>query len=59
MKVIFLDIDGVLNNEYSKTRAPSGVIGIDGDKVKRLRKIVESTGAKLVLTSSWKTGSGC
>lgn len=58
MKVIFLDIDGVLNNEYSKTRAPSGVIGIDGDKVKRLRKIVESTGAKLVLTSSWKTDTG-
>lgn len=58
MKAVFLDIDGVLNNAYSKTRAPSGVIGIDGDKVKRLRKIVEATGAKLILTSSWKTDIG-
>jgi hypothetical protein len=58
MKVIFLDIDGVLNNIYSKTRAPSGVIGIDDDKVKRLRKIVEATGAKLVLTSTWKKDTG-
>ncbi len=58
MKAVFLDIDGVLNNAYSKTRAPSGAIGIDGDKVKRLRKIVEETGAKLVLTSSWKTDTG-
>lgn len=58
MKVIFLDIDGVLNNAYSKSRAPSGVVGIDADKVKRLRKIVETTGAKLVLTSSWKTDNG-
>lgn len=58
MKVIFLDIDGVLNNSFSKTQAPSGVIGIDSDKVKRLRQIVEATGAKLVLTSSWKTDQG-
>ena len=58
MKAIFLDIDGVLNNAFSKARAPSGVIGIDSRMVKRLRRIVDETGAKLVLTSSWKTDAG-
>ena len=49
MKVIFLDIDGVLNNEYSKTRAPSGVIGIDGDKVKRLRQLITEKGCQTLI----------
>jgi hypothetical protein len=53
MKVIFLDVDGVLNCIHSKSRC-CGYIGIDNDKVKRLRKIVEATGAKIVLTSTWK-----
>ena len=50
-KVIFLDIDGVLNDEgdeYDK-----GVI-IDQDMVKRLGRIVEATDADVVLSSSWK-----
>lgn len=54
MKVIFLDIDGVLNCQSSKSRC--GIyIGIDDDKVKRLRRIVEATGAKIVLSSSWRS----
>ena len=53
MKVIFLDIDGVLNCRASKSRC-GGFIGIDNDKVKRLRKIVEATNAKIVLTSTWR-----
>jgi hypothetical protein len=53
MKVIFLDIDGVLNCHSSRSRC--GIyIGIDDDKVKRLRKIVDATGAKIVLSSSWR-----
>lgn len=55
MKLIFLDIDGVLNCGGTPTRAPSGCIGVDDDKVKRLKKIVDATGAKVVLTSTWKT----
>ena len=55
MKVIFLDIDGVLNGEKSRTRC-AGYIGIDSDKLLRLKRIVEQTGAKIVLISTWKTG---
>lgn len=56
MRVIFLDIDGVLNDVHSRTRSPSGFIGIDDDKVRVLRQIVKQTGAKIVLTSTWKRG---
>ena len=60
MKVIFLDIDGVLNCATSRSRCIDdvcGVIhGIDSDKVKRLAKIVEATGAQIVLSSDWKDG---
>lgn len=60
MKVIFLDVDGVLNCDASKSYCHDdecGVItGIDSDKVKRLAKIVEVTGAKIVLSSDWKVG---
>lgn len=54
MKIIFLDIDGVLNCQSSKSSC-YGIMGIDDDKVIRLRKIVECTGAKIVLISTWKT----
>ena len=55
MKIIFLDIDGVLNCRASKSRCGL-FLGIDADKVKRLRQIVDATGAKIVLTSTWKIG---
>ena len=52
-KVIFLDIDGVLNekgDEYAKG------VKIDMNMVKRLGRIVEETDADVVLSSSWKQG---
>ena len=56
MKVIFLDIDGVLNYRTCKARCPncSTLIGIEDSRVERLAKIVKATNAKLVLTSTWK-----
>ncbi len=48
-KVIFLDIDGVLNNESDGPE-------IDLDMVNRLGRIVEETNADVVLSSSWKLG---
>lgn len=60
MKVIFLDIDGVLNCATSKSSCIDDdgrvIKGIDSDKVKRLAKIVEATGAQIVLSSDWKDG---
>ena len=55
MKVIFLDVDGVLNTQFSKSRC-GGFIGIDDSKVKLLKEIVEATGAKIILSSSWRYG---
>jgi len=45
MKLIFLDVDGVLN-----TRPGS----LDSDKIQLLREIVEKTGAEVVLSTSWR-----
>lgn len=55
MKVIFLDVDGVLNSPKSKTYAPSGWRGIDNAKLKKVKAIVDATDAKVVLSSTWKT----
>lgn len=53
MKVIFLDIDGVLNYQASGAMHRGG-IGIEQENVKHLAYIVEHTGAVIVLTSTWK-----
>ena len=52
---IFLDVDGVLNCNTSKSRC-GNYLGIDKDKVKRLASIVEATSADIILTSTWKLG---
>lgn len=54
MKVIFTDIDGVLNEDTTTTRTRSRMIFIDQDKLLRLKKIVDVTGAKIVLSSTWR-----
>lgn len=75
MKIIFLDIDGVLNgwdfSEYVKyniwniipskkikdfIRSKSHYTDVDKRRVKRLGKICKKTGAKVVLSSSWRNG---
>lgn len=56
MKVIFLDVDGVLNDSSTKETclSPDGYTGVDDEKLYRLARIVWSTGARVVLTSTWK-----
>ena len=49
MKLIFCDIDGVLNSEIGT--AESGVLGIEEEKLYLLQALLESTGAQLVITS--------
>lgn len=55
MKVIFLDVDGVLNC-VDTTNLCGGYVGIERAKVKLLRRIVDETGAEIVLVSTWKDG---
>lgn len=65
MKVIFLDFDGVLNSgPYFDARG--GIDGIweakeehealDPAAVRRLNRLIERTGAKVVVSSSWRHG---
>ena len=54
MKVIMLDIDGVCNCDTTNAVAPSGCTGISDKHIKRLKKIVDATGARVVLSSDWK-----
>lgn len=54
MKVVFLDIDGVLNNDKTESKTPIGFTGIGNSLLDRLATIVKITNAKIVLTSTWK-----
>ena len=55
MTAIFLDVDGVLNCFTTKDRAPSGVIGVDDEKISILGKILDLyEGSEVILTSTWK-----
>ena len=59
MKVIFLDVDGVLNSdEYFDKIRNLDIQGIerevDIEKIKLLKKGIDKTGAKVVLSSSWR-----
>lgn len=52
-KIIFLDVDGVLNCSSTKDRC-MGYIGIEDKKVLYLKQIVDTTKASIVLVSTWK-----
>lgn len=64
IKVIFLDIDGVCNGFSTKEKCDQGpgqqsryITGVEPSKVALIKKIVDATGAKIVLSSSWRAGS--
>ena len=47
MKIIFLDFDGVINNWYNHN-------GVDESNAKILKKIIETSGARVIATTSNK-----
>lgn len=57
-KVIFLDVDGVLNRHHerygTREKSPMGFTGVGQKHLLELRRIVEETGAYIVLSSDWK-----
>jgi hypothetical protein len=53
MKIIFLDIDGVLNCDKTPNPRKFPYI-VDNKLLARFKKLLERTGAKVVLSSSWR-----
>lgn len=57
MKIIFTDIDGVCNASFTKIfLVPTGTIFVMDSKLELLKQLVDRTGAKLVLSSTWRHG---
>lgn len=56
MKVIFLDVDGVLNSRktFNETVDFSGCNPIGDDHLEHLKKVISATDAKIVVTSTWR-----
>lgn len=55
MKVIFLDIDGVLNCPTQRGFR-RGHWGMQQELVDRYKRLVQATGAKTVISSTWRLG---
>lgn len=55
MKVIFLDIDGVLNFINCKDRIRN-IPFVNHKKILLLKRIIDKTNAKVVLSSTWRYG---
>ena len=53
LKLIFLDIDGVLNCRSTKDTIGK-YVGIEDEKVALLKQLVDAAKAKIILVSSWK-----
>jgi len=64
MKILFLDIDGVLNstrtavafNGYGHDTSPKGLSKFDMVAVGLIRTLCKETDTKIVLSSSWRIG---
>jgi len=55
-KILFLDIDGVLNSKETVTRSSrcKSIIGIDPYLVSIFNRIIFATDAEIVLSSTWR-----
>lgn len=53
-KLLFLDVDGVLNTPKTRNRSSGGYIGVGTKQLLILSDIVKETEAKIILSSSWK-----
>ncbi len=57
-KILFLDVDGVLNNRESSMNPMRSIFSIHPDCTRRLRDVVEDLDVKLVLSSTWRLAVG-
>lgn len=54
MKVLFLDIDGVLNSSHFLEDLKSGQDAICPDMVAQINKVTDATSCKIVISSTWR-----
>jgi len=54
--ILFLDVDGVLNNEAVFRDRRFGYLPIDCLCVERLHRVVQETDCRIVLSSAWRGG---
>ena len=54
IKVIFLDVDGVLNSRKTERTTKNGYTFVGIRQLKNLKQIIAATGAKVVLSSDWR-----
>lgn len=58
MKIIFLDVDGVLNGNFwneTHQKEISDFTKVDATRVRLLAKLVDDTGANVVMHSAWRS----
>lgn len=53
-KILFLDIDGVLNSETLYDRGGDSLYALDHVAIARVKAAVTATGAEIVLSSTWR-----
>lgn len=58
MKLLFLDVDGVLNHQHSPCWEENGHRNLDSACVAELNRVLAATGAKIVVSSVWRLGDG-
>ena len=54
--VVFLDVDGVLNSIHTIRVTANNYTFVDEKHILRLKRILDETGAVVVLSSDWKDG---
>jgi HAD domain in Swiss Army Knife RNA repair proteins len=57
VKILFLDIDGVVNS-FSTVERYEGFVGIDAKLAAIVQKIIKDTDCKVVLSSTWRVQEG-
>ena len=59
MKILFLDIDGVLNNTCPGTVCVKGKRLYDPHCISVLNNVLSDTNANIVISSAWRVGYSC
>ena len=54
MKILFLDIDGVLNNRDFIHSCKNGETHLSNPLIELLNQVIDQTGCKVILSSTWR-----